>query len=253
MAAPAPIFGARWATEVMTVSPATEKSGFALVYLPQPVRMSTLTSRGPDRNRQTGHLFVQSLNEKVARAGARPALLAAAVDQFDAVAVGILDEAEPGAAVADAVRLALGLDPLIGQAGEGLIEVVDGEGDVPVAGADVVRPLVVVQRQLELFVLPRDPEEVVRRLELAIPHDRQLAAGFEAERLVERPALGGVGDAVHRVQEARHARIVGSRATGVPRQSPAALSARACTRGQSATPRRARRARPRRRWPDPGP
>src|SRR6266487_2903108 len=49
-------------------------------------------------------------------------LLPGAVDQLDAVAVRILDEAEQRAALAHAVRLLLGLDALLLQLREGLLE-----------------------------------------------------------------------------------------------------------------------------------
>src|SRR3954467_8424965 len=66
------------------------------------------------------------------RRAADARLLAAAVDQLDPVVVGIADEAEPRAAVTDAVRLTLRLDPLLLQAGERLVEVVHGQRDVAV-------------------------------------------------------------------------------------------------------------------------
>ena len=68
------------------------------------------------------------------------------------------------------------------------VEVVDADRDVAVAGPEVVRSAVVVQRQLELLVLAGEAEEVVRRLPLAVPDDVHVAAELEAERLVERAA-----------------------------------------------------------------
>src|SRR5438270_49272 len=75
------------------------------------------------------------------------------------------------AAFADAVRLPLGLDSLLRELGERRGHIVDRERDVAVAGAELVRAAVVVVRQLEHGVLSADPEEVVRRLELAVPDD----------------------------------------------------------------------------------
>src|SRR5579864_469293 len=114
-----------------------------------------------------------------------PSLLPAAVDQFDAVVVGIAHEGDERAALAHAIRLALGLDALLLQLRERRAKIVDRICDVAVAGADVVRPPVVVERQLELRVFARSAEEVVRRLLLAVSDDVELAAELEAERLVE--------------------------------------------------------------------
>ena len=99
--------------------------------------------------------------------------VALALDQLDAVAVRVADEAEPRAALAYLVRLALGLDALGGQALERAVEVLDRQRDVPVAGAELVGVDAEVVGQLELGrVLTGDAEEVVRRLVA----DRQLAA-----------------------------------------------------------------------------
>ena len=61
-------------------------------------------------------------------------------DQLDAVAVRVADEGDPVAlgAPARAVGRLLGLDAVAGEPLEGSVEVVDGEGDVVVAGAVVV-------------------------------------------------------------------------------------------------------------------
>src|SRR5205814_8731812 len=109
----------------------------------------------------------------------------AAPDQLDPVAVRILDEAEPRAALADLVRRPLRLDPLVLQACERLVEVVDPERDVPVCVAEVVRAPVVVEGELELLVLAGHAEEVVRRLLLAVPDDVHVATELHPERLVE--------------------------------------------------------------------
>ena len=84
-------------------------------------------------------------------------------------------------------------------------KIVDRKRDVAVAAAEVVRAAVVVVRELELRVLARDAEEVVRRLPLAVADDVHVAAELEAERLVEGAAPLRIGDPVHRVQIARHA------------------------------------------------
>ena len=87
---------------------------------------------------------------------------------------------------------------------EGSVEILDPDRDVPVAAAEVVAAAVVVERQLEHRLLVADREEVVRRLELAVADDVEVAREGEAERLVERAALLGIGNPAHRVQEARH-------------------------------------------------
>ena len=97
------------------------------------------------------------------------------------------------------VRLAFGLDSLLAQTSKRPVEVVDGERDMPIGRAHLVRAAVVVEGELELLVLTGDAEEVVGCLQLAVPDDRQLAAKLQPQRLVERAALLGVGDAVHRV------------------------------------------------------
>jgi hypothetical protein len=128
--------------------------------------------------------------------------------QCSKLTIRVLDEAEPRTALADGVRRALRLDALPRQRREGRVEVVDADGDVAVAGTEVVRPAVVVEGQLELLVLAGHAEEVVRRLLLAVAHDVHVAAKLEPERLVEGPALLRIGDPVHRVEVARHAGIV---------------------------------------------
>ena len=50
--------------------------------------------------------------------------------------------------------------------------------------------------------------EVVRRLELSVADDVQVAGEAEPERLVEAPARLRIGDAHHCVQEAAHAVIL---------------------------------------------
>src|SRR5207244_4294797 len=107
-------------------------------------------------------------------------LLPAAVDQLDPVAVGIPDEAEERAALADAVGFPLGLDAELLQAHERVSEVLRRDRNVPVGGAELVRAAVVVEGQLQLGVVAREGEEVVRGLELPVAHDREVAPELEA-------------------------------------------------------------------------
>ena len=76
-----------------------------------------------------------SLRARSPNSEARSCLLA---DQLDPVAVGVADEADAVAlgAAAGAVGGLLGLDAFGGEALQGALEVVDGEGDVVVAAAD---------------------------------------------------------------------------------------------------------------------
>ncbi len=124
-----------------------------------------------------------------------------ALDELDAVVVRVADEADPGAAFGHLVRRALGLDALLGELGERAVEVVDADRDVTVGRAQLVRAPVVIERQLEDVLGVADREEVVRRLQLAVPDDVHVAAEAKAERLVERAALLGIGDPHHRVEE----------------------------------------------------
>jgi hypothetical protein len=110
-----------------------------------------------------------------------------------------LTKTEPGAALAHPVGLALGLDALLGQPPQRLVEVVDGDGDVAVSAAKLVAAPIVVEGQLELLLLAGNAKEVVGCLQLAVANDRKLAAEFEAERLVGAPAAFGVDNAVHGV------------------------------------------------------
>src|SRR5919197_452446 len=144
---------------------------------------------------------------------ARPspaALFAGLVDQLDPIRIRIADETQPRAALADAVRLALGLDALLLQASQRLVEVVDRDRNVPVGGAQLIAAAVVVERELELLLLAREAEEVVRRLQFAVADDVEVAAVLHPERLVEGTALLGIGDPVHRVQVTGHAPILGT-------------------------------------------
>src|SRR5438034_5234125 len=128
-----------------------------------------------------------------------PPSLPAAVDQLDPVTVRIADETEPRATLANAVRLTFGLDPLLLQARERFVEIVHGDRDVPVRVAHVVHAFVVIEGELQNALAVAHGVEVVGRLELAVADDVQVPAELETERLVEAPALLGVGDAIHRV------------------------------------------------------
>src|SRR5687768_8355791 len=105
--------------------------------------------------------------------------LTGALDQLDAVAVGVLDEAEARPTLADAVGRALGLDALLGEPPQRAVQILHTDGDVAVRRAQLVGAAVVVERQLELLLLAGQAKEVVRRLELAVPDDRQLAPEVE--------------------------------------------------------------------------
>src|SRR5947207_3421668 len=72
----------------------------------------------------------------------------------------------------------------------------------PYPRAELVRAAVVVGRQLEHRLLVAHREEVVRRLELTVADDVELARESKPERLVEGAAPLRVGDPDHRVQEA---------------------------------------------------
>src|SRR5262249_47921133 len=60
------------------------------------------------------------------------------LDDLDPVAVGVAHEAKPRAALAHGIGRLLGLNPLRGQLGERAIEIVGGDRDVPITGADLV-------------------------------------------------------------------------------------------------------------------
>ena len=63
-------------------------------------------------------------------------LPSALLDDLDPIAVGIPDEAQPRAALAHRVGRLLGLDALLGEPRERAVEVLGGDRDVAVAGAD---------------------------------------------------------------------------------------------------------------------
>ena len=74
---------------------------------------------------------------------------ARALDHLDSVAVRIAHEADPRAALAQAVRRLLGLDALLGEVRQRGVQIVDGQRDVVVARAEVVGVDAVVVGQLE--------------------------------------------------------------------------------------------------------
>jgi hypothetical protein len=61
--------------------------------------------------------------------------------------------------------------------------------EMPCGSPHLVPSTVVVEGELELFVLFRNAEEVVRRLEFAVADDREFAAELEPEGSVEGAAL----------------------------------------------------------------
>src|SRR4051812_29666247 len=136
--------------------------------------------------------------------GARSTIGAlAALDELDPVAVRVADEAEPRAARAHGVRRALGLDALAGELLERPVEVVHGERDVPVAGAQLVGVDAEVVGELQAVVVPGQAHEDVDRL---VPN-RKLAALLEPERLVERDRAVWIGDSVAGVDQFHGARL----------------------------------------------
>src|SRR5215216_7988071 len=121
----------------------------------------------------------------------------AALDQLDAIAVGVAHEADPRAAGAHAVRRLLGLDPLLRQVGQHVVEGRDRDRDVVVTGSELVGVDAVVVGQLEPVAVARQAHEHVDRLVA----DRHPAALLEPERLVERDAAVDVADAVAGMDE----------------------------------------------------
>src|ERR671922_2821597 len=104
------------------------------------------------------------------------------LDQLDPVAVRITHEANPRAALADAVWRPLRLDAGRSEALERLVEVIGRDRNVAVAGADLVRLVTSeVVGQLEPRPVARQSHEDVDRLVA----DRDSAELLEAELLVE--------------------------------------------------------------------
>ena len=91
----------------------------------------TPTSRDKDE-RHNGR-YTPSGRPRVGRSNCR------SLDDLDPVAVRVAHEAQPRAALAHRVGRLLRLDPLLGEPRERGVEVVGGDRDVAVAGADLVR------------------------------------------------------------------------------------------------------------------
>jgi hypothetical protein len=81
-----------------------------------------------------------------------------ALDQLDPVTVRVVDEAQPRATLAHTVRLALGFDPLLAQAGQRPVEVVDAYRDVSVRRAELVG----ARRSRGANCGPTDPSAILR-------------------------------------------------------------------------------------------
>ena len=143
----------------------------------------------------------------------------AALDQLDAVAVGVAHEAQARAALAHGVGRLLGLDALPGQAGQRRVEVVDGDRDVVVAGAQLVGVDAEVVGQLQARAVAGQPHEDVDGL-VADRHASQL---LEAERLVEGDRAVDVADAIARMDQGHAWQSIGhdrgeEHASGLPVQ-----------------------------------
>src|SRR5206468_3993634 len=118
-------------------------------------------------------------------------------DELDPVAVRVADEAEPRSAFAHGVRRPLGLDALLCQPGQRAVEVVHGQRDVAVAGAELVGVDAEVVGQLEPLAVARQAHEDIDRLVA----DRKLAALLEAKCLVEGDRAVGIRDPVAGVDQ----------------------------------------------------
>ena len=165
--------------------------------------MSRLPNRkrpGPDASPRAGTERPDPTRRRRHQPRLAPSALLA--DQLDPVAVRVADEADAVAlgAAAGAVGGLLGLDAFGGEALEGAVEVVDGEGDVVVAGAEFVGVDAVVVGQLQARVLAGHAHEDVDRL-VADRHPRHL---LEAELGVEGDRAVDVADPVAGVEEAGH-------------------------------------------------
>ena len=130
-------------------------------------------------------------------------IIGSLLDQLDPVLVRVAHEADPRAALAHLVGRALGLDPDARELLERGVQVVDGQGDVAVARADVVRAvLVFVPGQLQAVAVAGQAHEDVDRLVA----DRQPPAFLEAQLLVERDRPVDVRDPVAGVDQLAHGR-----------------------------------------------
>src|SRR3954447_24324136 len=120
-----------------------------------------------------------------------------ALDELDPVAAGVAHEADPRAAGPQPVGRLLRVDALLGEPLERPVEVVDGQGDVVVARAELVRVDAEVVGQLQPVAVPRDAHEDVDRLVA----DGHAPALLEPQRLVEGDGAVDVADPVARVDE----------------------------------------------------
>src|SRR5262249_33707845 len=116
------------------------------------------------------------------------------LQDLDPVAVGIFDEREAVASLADRVGGALPVDPLLGKACERRVDVVGGDRDVAVAGADLVgvHAEVVGELQARRVTVARLIHEHVDRLVA----DWDAARLLEAQGLVEGDRAVDVGDSI---------------------------------------------------------
>ncbi len=121
----------------------------------------------------------------------------ASLDQFDAVSVGIADEAEPRAAFAHRIGRLFRFDSLLFQSLECRIQVVHADGDVPVARSELVGVDAEVVRQLEPGAVFRQAHEHVDRL----VSDWEPAHLLESEGFVEGHRAVDLTDPVAGVQE----------------------------------------------------
>src|SRR4051794_12981628 len=123
-----------------------------------------------------------------------------ALDDLDPVAVRVAHEADPRAALADAVGRLLRLDALVLEVLERRVEVRRGDRDVVVAGAELVGVDAVVVRELEAVLVAGKAHEDVDRLVA----DRHAPALLEAQGLVEGDRAVDVADAIAGVDERGH-------------------------------------------------
>ena len=97
--------------------------------LPDPVRRDVRADRIEGNLGEVIEPIIHRADQERTRtwsvAGGRPGVGCVELDQLDPVAVGIADEAEAGAALADRVGRLLGLDAGLGEPLEGPVEVVD--------------------------------------------------------------------------------------------------------------------------------
>src|SRR5690349_15750736 len=133
---------------------------------------------------------------------ARPVRASRPLDQLDAVAVRVPNEAQPRASLADAVGRFLGLDALVSELRQHRVEVLDGDGYVVVAAAQLIRVDAVVVRQLEPRPVAVESHEDVDRLVT----DRRAPDLLHPEGFVEGHRAVDVSDAVAGMDQLTHRR-----------------------------------------------